>query len=141
MRANGTAVSLPMDTNWKTETLSLQRMKWKLSVSFMTATFHTNEGVAGVAKYLNRNGFVKKLRQNNHYSRIFKGASCRMYWTIPFTWVRSPMADAGRKRSKVQETRCVVEQSEFPISEGQHEAIISGRRLVSGTGKAQDQFL
>ncbi len=26
---------------------------------------HTNEGVAGVAKYLNRNGFVKKLRQNN----------------------------------------------------------------------------
>ena len=31
VRANGTAVSLPMDTNWKTETLSLQRMKWKLS--------------------------------------------------------------------------------------------------------------
>ena len=27
--ANGTAVSLPMDTNWKTETLLLQRMKWK----------------------------------------------------------------------------------------------------------------
>ena len=26
---------------------------------------HTNEGVAGIAKYLNRNGFVKKLRQNN----------------------------------------------------------------------------
>ena len=26
---------------------------------------HTNEGVAGVAKYLNRNGFIKKLRQNN----------------------------------------------------------------------------
>lgn len=26
---------------------------------------HTNEGVAGVAKYLNRNGYVKKLRQNN----------------------------------------------------------------------------
>lgn len=23
---------------------------------------HTTEGVAGVAKYLNRNGFVKKLR-------------------------------------------------------------------------------
>ena len=31
----------------------------------MTATSMTNEGVAGVAKYLNRNGFVKKLRQNN----------------------------------------------------------------------------
>ena len=31
VKANGTAVSLPMDTNWKTETLSLQRMKWKLS--------------------------------------------------------------------------------------------------------------
>lgn len=26
---------------------------------------HTNEGVAGVAKYLNRNGYTKKLRQNN----------------------------------------------------------------------------
>ena len=29
VRANGTAVSLPMDTNWKAETLSLRRMKWK----------------------------------------------------------------------------------------------------------------
>ena len=29
VRANGTAVSLHMDTNWKMETLSLQRMKWK----------------------------------------------------------------------------------------------------------------
>lgn len=25
---------------------------------------HTNDGVSGVAKYLNRQGFVKKLRQN-----------------------------------------------------------------------------
>ena len=28
-------------------------------------SIHTNEGVTGVAKYLNRNGYVKKLRQNN----------------------------------------------------------------------------
>ncbi len=33
---------------------------------------HTNEGVAGVAKYLNRNGYTKKLRQNNTIPGFFK---------------------------------------------------------------------
>ena len=66
---------------------------------------HTNEGVAGVAKYLNRNGFIKKLRQNNTIPG-FSRTSCRMYWTIPFIWVKLLMADGEPKRNRVQETRC-----------------------------------
>ena len=66
---------------------------------------HTNEGVAGVAKYLNRNGYVKKLRQNNTipgFSRDF----VKMYCTILFIWERLLTADEEQKRNRVQETRC-----------------------------------
>lgn len=71
---------------------------------------HTNEGVAGVAKYLNRNGFVKKLRQNNTIPG-FQGTSCRTYWIIPFIWVKLLMADGEPKRGKVQEMRCTWSSS------------------------------
>ena len=33
---------------------------------------HTNDGVSGVAKYLNRQGFVKKAAAKRHYSRFFR---------------------------------------------------------------------
>lgn len=66
---------------------------------------HTNDGVSGVAKYLNRQGFVKKLRQNGTipgFSASFVKASS----IIRCTWEKSPMADAGQKRSWELETRC-----------------------------------
>ena len=86
---------------------------------------HTNEGVAGVAKYLNRNGFVKKLRQNN----TIPGFSRSFVQDVLDNPVYMGKIAYGRRRTeKKQGTRNemhVVEQSEFPIYDGQHEAIIS----------------
>ena len=86
---------------------------------------HTNEGVAGVAKYLNRNGFVKKLRQNN----TIPGFSRSFVQDVLDNPVYMGKIAYGRRRTeKKQGTRNemhVVEQSEFPIYDGQHEAIVS----------------
>lgn len=86
---------------------------------------HTNEGVAGVAKYLNRNGYVKKLRQNN----TIPGFSRDFVKNVLYNPVYMGKIAYGRRRTeKKQGTRNeihVVEQSEFPVYEGQHEAIIS----------------
>ena len=86
---------------------------------------HTNEGVAGVAKYLNRNGFIKKLRQNNTIS----GFSRNFVQDVLDNPVYMGKIAYGRRRTeKKQGTRNemhVVEQSEFPVYEGQHEAIVS----------------
>ena len=85
----------------------------------------TNEGVAGVAKHLNRNGFVKKLRQNNTipgFSRNF------VQDVLDNPVYMGKIAYGRRKTEKKQGTRNemhVVEQPEFPVYDGQHEAIIS----------------
>lgn len=86
---------------------------------------HTNEGVAGVTKYLNRNGYTKKLRQNN----TIPGFSRDFVKNVLYNPVYMGKIAYGRRRTeKKQGTRNemhVVEQSEFPVYEGQHEAIIS----------------
>ena len=86
---------------------------------------HTNEGVAGVAKYLNRNGFVKKLRQNN----TIPGFSRNFVQDVLDNPIYMGKIAYGRRRTeKKQGTRNemhVVERSEFPVYDGQHEAIIS----------------
>ena len=83
---------------------------------------HTNEGVAGVAKYLNRNGYTKKLRQNN----TIPGFSRDFVKNVLYNPVYMGKIAYGRRRTeKKQGTRNemhVVEQSEFPVYEGQHEA-------------------
>ena len=86
---------------------------------------HTNEGVAGVAKYLNRNGYIKKLRQNN----TIPGFSSNFVKDVLDNPIYMGKIAYGRRRSeKKQGTRNemhVVEQSEFNVYEGQHEVIIS----------------
>ena len=86
---------------------------------------HTQRGVAGVAKYLNRNGFIKKLRQNN----TIPGFSRNFVQDVLDNPVYMGKIAYGRRRTeKRQGTRNemhVVEQSEFPVYDGQHEAIIS----------------
>ena len=59
---------------------------------------HTNEGVAGVAKYLNRNGYTKKLRQNN----TIPGFSRDFVKNVLY----NPVYMEEQKRNRVQETRC-----------------------------------
>ena len=86
---------------------------------------HTTEGAAGVAKYLNRNGYGKKLRQNNTipgFSRDFvKNVLDNPVYMGKFAYGRRRTEKKPGTRNEMH----IVEQSEFPVYEDQHEAIIS----------------
>lgn len=86
---------------------------------------HTNEGVNGVAKYLNNHGYIKKLRQNG----TIPGFSANFVKDVLDNPVyMGKIAYGRRKTEKKLGTRNemhIVEQSEFPVYDGQHEAIIS----------------
>lgn len=86
---------------------------------------HTNDGVAGVAKYLNSHGYVKKLRQNN----TIPGFSRDFVKDVLDNPVYIGKIAYGRRRTEkrlgTRNEMHVVEQAEFPVYEGQHEAIIS----------------
>ena len=86
---------------------------------------HTNDGVSGVAKYLNRQGFVKKLRQNG----TIPGFSASFVKSIIDNPVYMGKIAYGRRRTEkkigTRNEMHVVEQSEFSMYEGKHEAIIS----------------
>lgn len=86
---------------------------------------HTNEGVSGVAKYLNSHGFTKKLRQNG----TIPGFSANFVKDVLDNPVYMGKIAYGRRRTEkklgTRNEMHVVEQSEFPVYEGQHEAIIS----------------
>lgn len=86
---------------------------------------HTNEGMSGVAKYLNSHGYTKKLCQNGS----IPGFSANFVKDVLDNPVYMGKIAYGRwKTEKKLGTRNemhIVEQSEFPIYVGQHEAIIS----------------
>ncbi len=86
---------------------------------------HTNDGINGVAKYLNDNGYIKKLRQNG----TIPGFSANFVKDVLDNPVyMGKIAYGRRKTEKKLGTRNemrVVEQLEFPIYDGQHEAVIS----------------
>mgnify|MGYP002512127802 FL=1 len=86
---------------------------------------HTNDGVSGVAKYLNSRGYTKKLRQNG----TIPGFSASFVKAVLDNPVYMGKIAYGRRRTEKQlgtrNEMHVVEQSEFPVYEGQHEAIIS----------------
>ena len=86
---------------------------------------HTNDGISGVAKYLNRQGFKKKLRQNG----TIPGFSTSFVKAVLDNPVYMGKIAYGRRRTEkklgTRNEMHTVEQSEFPIYEGQHEAIIS----------------
>ena len=86
---------------------------------------HTNDGVAGVAKYLNHHGYVKKLRQNN----TIPGFSSGFIKSVLDNPVYTGKIAYGRRRTEkklgTRNEMHIVEKSEFSIYEGKHEAIIS----------------
>lgn len=86
---------------------------------------HTSEGISGVANYLNNHGYTKKLRQNN----TIPGFSASFVKDVIDNPVYMRKIAYGRRRTEkkvgTRNEMHVVEQSEFPIYEGQHEAIIS----------------
>lgn len=85
---------------------------------------HTNDGVSGVAKYLNNCGYTKKLRQNG----TIPGFSASFVKAVLDNPVYMGKIAYGRRRTEkklgTRNEMHVVEQSEFPVYEGQHEAII-----------------
>lgn len=86
---------------------------------------HTNEGISGVAKYLNSHGYTKKLRQNGTIPG-FSASFVKDVLDNPI--YMGKIAYGRRKTEKKLGTRNemhIVEQSEFPIYEGQHEAIVT----------------
>ena len=83
---------------------------------------HTNDGINSVANYLNTHGYTKKLRQN----RTIPGFSSSFIKKIIDNPVYMGKIAYGRRRTEKKtgtrnETH-VVEQSEFPVYEGIHEA-------------------
>jgi site-specific DNA recombinase len=86
---------------------------------------HSNDGIQGVAKYMNTHGYTKKMRQNG----TIPGFSTSFVKAVLDNPVyMGKIAYGRRKTEKKLGTRNemhVVEQLEFPIYEGQHEAIIS----------------
>ena len=83
------------------------------------------EFINGVANYLNNHGYTKKLRQNG----TIPGSSSSFIKKIIDNPVYMGKIAYGRRRTEKKtgtrnETH-VVEQSEFPVYEGIHEAIIS----------------
>ena len=85
---------------------------------------HTNDGINGVANYLNNHGYTKKLRQNG----TIPGFSSSFIKKIIDNPVYMGKIAYGRRRTKkktgTRKETHVVEQSEFPVYEGIHEAII-----------------
>jgi len=86
---------------------------------------HTNEGINGVANYLNSHGYTKKLRQNN----TIPGFSASFVKKVLDNPVYMGKIAYGRRRTEkkigTRNEMHVVEQSEFPVYDGKHEAIIS----------------
>ena len=86
---------------------------------------HSNDGVNGVAKYLNSHGYTKKQRQNG----TIPGFSATFVKHVLDNPVyMGKIAYGRRKTEKKLGTRNemhVVEQSEYLIYDGLHEAIIS----------------
>ena len=86
---------------------------------------HTNSGIRGVATYLNDNGYTKKLRQNN----TIPGFSSGFIKSVLDNPVYIGKIAYGRRRTEkkigTRNEMHIVEQDEYPIYDGCHEAIIS----------------
>lgn len=86
---------------------------------------HTNDGINGVANYLNNHGYTKKLRQNGTIPG-FSSSFVKAVLDNPI--YMGKIAYGRRKIEKINGTRNemhVVEQADYPVYEGKHEAIIS----------------
>ncbi|MCQ2470402.1 MAG: recombinase family protein [Clostridia bacterium] len=86
---------------------------------------HTNMGGTGIAKYLNDHGYKKKVRKNG---KLDSFSAHFINGVIDNPVYCGKIAYGRRKTEKISGTRNqyhIVEQDEFPIYDGIHEAIIS----------------
>ena len=86
---------------------------------------HTKEGVSGVANYLNNHGYTKKIRQNG----TIPGFSSNFVKDVLDNPIYMGKMPYGRRKTEkkigTRNEMHVVEQSEYPIYDGQHDAIVS----------------
>lgn len=86
---------------------------------------HTSDGIHGVAEYLNKHGYQKKVRQNG-YLQLFSRSFVDGVLDNPV--YMGKIAYGRRRTEKKVGTRNemhIIEQDEFPVYDGQHEAIVS----------------
>lgn len=80
---------------------------------------YTNDGINGVANYLNNHGYTKKLRQNGTIpgftSSFIKKIIDNLIYMAKIAYGRRQTAKKNGTRNETH----VVEQSEFPIYEGE----------------------
>ncbi len=86
---------------------------------------NTTVGINGIAKYLNDNGFKKKMRQNNtrEYFRpsFIKGVLDNPVYCGKIAFQRRKTEKIAGKHEEYH----VVSQTDFPVYDGVHEAIVS----------------
>lgn len=85
---------------------------------------HTNLGYNGVVNYLNNNG-IKKIARQNGYLTQFTTSTVKAILDNPVYYGK--IAYGRRKTTKIEGTRNeyhVVQQKEFDIYDGRHEAIV-----------------
>ena len=98
---------------------------------------HSSDGILGVAEYLNKHGYKKKVRQNGYlekFSRAFVDG------VLDNPVYMGKIAYGRRKTEKKIGTRNemhIVEQDEFPTYEGQHDAIVSEEEWNLAQAKKQ----
>ncbi len=86
---------------------------------------HSNMGAATVAKYLNQHGYVKKKRQNGTLD-AFSAHFVKLVLDNPVYCGK--LAYGRRKNEKIPGVRNqyhVVKQTDFPVYDGIHDAIVS----------------
>ncbi len=86
---------------------------------------HTNAGIAGITKYLNNNGYIKKKRQNNttdvFTTHFVKGVLDNPVYCGKIAFGRRKTEKINGKRNEYH----IVSQKDFPVYDGIHEAIVS----------------
>ena len=91
---------------------------------------HTTMGAGTVAKYLNRQGYIKKKRQNGTLD-AFTAHFVKLVLDNPIYCGK--IAFGRRKTEKIQGSRNeyhVVKQEEYPVYDGIHDAIISEEEIA-----------
>lgn len=125
MRENGTGGFAPYGYKLVDGELKIAEDEAEIIRVIYDKFIHTTMGAATVAKYLNRQGYVKKKRQNGTLD-AFTAHFVKLVLDNPIYCGK--IAFGRRKTEKIQGSRNqfhVVKQAEYPIYEGIHEAIIT----------------